>query len=56
MNDESGPFAEGKLAAESGLQLADNPYEAGSSDAREWEKGFAFVAKFGEDGEIPSDV
>lgn len=56
MADESNAFEEGKLAAESGQQVADNPYEAGSPEADQWEKGFQFVAEFSEDGEIPTDA
>lgn len=56
MAEESNAFEEGKLAAESGQQVADNPYEAGSPEADQWEKGFQFVAEYSEDGEIPTDT
>jgi hypothetical protein len=55
MTEQSNAFDEGKLAAQSGSQLADNSYDPGSDDARQWEEGFNFVVEHDEDGEIPSD-
>ncbi|HUT41228.1 MAG TPA: Rmf/CrpP family protein [Gammaproteobacteria bacterium] len=49
-------FKEGRQAAVSGQQATDNPYPQGSEDSEHWLKGYEFVEKFDEDGEIPSDT
>lgn len=54
MSRQSNPFEEGKLAVQSGLQLADNPYQSGSPEAAQWEEGFESTAEDDEDGEAPT--
>lgn len=49
-------FEEGKQAALSGQQATDNPHPPGSEDHEHWLKGYEFVEKFDEDGEVPSDT
>jgi len=49
-------FEEGKQAALSGKQLADNPYPPTSEAHEHWLKGYEFADKFDEDGEVPSDL
>lgn len=49
-------FEAGKQAALSGQQMTGNPHPAGSEDYEHWLKGFEFVDKYDEDGEIPSDT
>ena len=48
-------FEAGKQAALSGQPVGGNPHPPGSENHQHWLKGFEFVEKFDEDGEIPSD-
>ncbi len=48
-------FEEGKQAALNGLQATGNPHPPGSEEHEHWQKGYEFVEKFDEDGEVPSD-
>jgi hypothetical protein len=54
MADEAKAFAEGRQAAVEGRDSGANPYAPGSADHVQWQKGFEFVDRFDEDGEIPS--
>ena len=48
-------FEGGKQAALNGQQAAGNPHPPGSEEHEHWRKGYEFVEKFDEDGEVPSD-
>ena len=49
-------FEQGKQAALDGQQASVNPYTPGSREHKHWLKGYEFVEKFDEDGEVPSDT
>ena len=49
-------FEEGKDAALSGQQATANPHPPGSEEYKHWQKGYDFIDKFDEDGEVPSDT
>ena len=49
-------FKAGKQAALRGQKATSNPYPPGSEDHEHWLKGYEFVEKFDEDGEVPSDT